>query len=171
MHVGPTGGNQMKSLTDAQDESCELISAIELIEDQTEPEKFQKTLRIKSFKAFEWLQAERTVYDLLTCILATQMLEKVMFTFFKWHKQEAWLTLETAPLVRMANMNTSPAVEAVREIANMMVTSAIQFETGRLPLNDLVEGAIQCCFFLELNFLKFQNLLDAVRFVILVFNN
>ena len=26
-------------------------------------------------------------------------------------------------------------------------------------------------FFFELNFIKFQNLLDAVRFVILVFNN
>ena len=127
----------------ARDESSELVAAIELIEDTTEPDKFKKTLRIKSFKAFEWLEEDRTTYYLLTSVLATQMLERVMWTFFHWQKTDSWLKLESAPLIQMANMKTSPAVAALADIGKLMATRSVEVPAaGMVNLDDLLAGVL-----------------------------
>ena len=143
MHVTSSTGNNLHAITDAKDECSELVSAIELVEDATEPDKFKKSLRIKSYKAYEWLQSERTVYDLLTCTLTTRMAEKIMWEFFKWQKQEAWLSLETSPLIQMANMRRSPVVQAIQEIGNLMINSTISsMSNSTVSLDDLLEGTL-----------------------------
>lgn len=132
------------AFTGAREESSELVAAIELVEDATEPDKFKKTLSIKSFKAFEWLESERTTYYLLTSVLATQMLEQVMWKFFQWQKNDSWLKLESAPLIQMANMKTSPAVAALADIGDMMATSSVVVPSGcRVSLIDLLAGVVK----------------------------
>ena len=45
-----------------------MVVAVELVSDVTDSDRYRKTLRIKSYKAFEWLQSERTTDDLLTAM-------------------------------------------------------------------------------------------------------
>ena len=140
MHVSPTGEDKLSTLKTVGDECAELIPALELVGDQTEQEFYRKQLRIKSFKAYEWLENEKTVYNLASCVLATRMLERVMHQFMRWQSEETWITLE-APLIRMANMTTSPAAQAVLELGRMMQDGMVSaLTTGNVTLDDLTTG-------------------------------
>ena len=143
MHVSPAGGNDLPQVMDERQEECnELVSAVELVGDATESEHFLRVLRIKSFKVYEWLQSEKTAYNLLTCVLATQMLERVMWCFMGWQKSETWMTLENAPLIRMSNMHTSPAASAIRELSAMMQTGVISaFSSGNVTIDEMTQGS------------------------------
>ena len=142
MHVSPTGSSDLPQVMDERQEECnELVSAVDLVGDVTESEQFLKILRIKSFKVYEWLQCEKTAYNLLTCVLATQMLERVMWCFMRWQKAETWMTLENAPLIRMTNMHTSPAATAIRELSLMMQTGVISaLSSGTVTIDEMTQG-------------------------------
>lgn len=120
-----SGGLSADLLADGKLEATEMVPATDLVSDASEQGAYRKVLRIKSFKAFEWLKSERTVYDLLTCTLVNQVLEKIMWTFMAWQRDEACLALETAPLIQMANSKKSPAVRAMVELSNIMKSASL----------------------------------------------
>ena len=118
-----------------------MVVAVELVSDVTDSDRYRKTLRIKSYKAFEWLQSERTTYDLLTACLISQALELIMWTFMQWQRDEVWLSLETAPLVQMASAIKSPAVRAINGLSNMMKTDEFSTPfTDGIDVQVLAEG-------------------------------
>lgn len=126
MHKGSS-----ENLECGKQESTEMVQAVEMIADAADQQNYRKALRIKSFKAFEWLQSEKTVYNLLTCVLISQALETIMWTFMAWQRESAWLTLESAPLIRMANSKSSPAVQAMKELSQLLRNAsfdAVDFE-------------------------------------------
>ena len=130
MHSVPSGATTLATLEEGRSEAAEMISAVQLVSDTTDNDSYRKALRIKSYKAFEWLRSEFTVFSLLTCTLVSQALEQVMWTFMSWQRRETWLSLEEAPLIQMASPSRSPAIRALRELSDMMRTSAVSTHYG-----------------------------------------
>ena len=139
--VVETGACTLDNLEIGKHEATEMVSSVEIISDATDNNFYRKSLRIKSFKAFEWLQSEFTVYNLLTCTLVSQLLEKIMWTFMSWQHRETWLSLEDAPIIHMANSKTSPAVRSMNELSGMLRTSACSALCDvNVTIDELAEG-------------------------------
>lgn len=117
MRTGTTMDTLFKQ---SKSEVEELIPATALVDDVTDGDSYQNALRIKSFKAYEWLLREASVYHLLICTLANQALEHVMYTFMKWQRDDYWLRPGQSPLILMANMKLSPATNACHDVHCLM---------------------------------------------------
>ena len=143
MHSG-SGTSTLEMLESGKQESSELIEAVALVSDTTsENDGYRKQLRIKAYKAFEWLKSEYTVYNLSICALVSGALEKIMWSFMKWQHTDAWLSMDTAPLLQMSNPKRSPAVRCMNELSSMMQTLEISTSSGMgLTIMEFLEGGI-----------------------------
>ena len=131
MHKSATG-----SITDifcqGALETTELVPATALVDDVTEPEAYKKALRIKSYKTYEWLCKEATVFHLLICAVTNSALEHIMHTFMLWQRDEFWLVPGKSPLILMANSSLSPATKACSEIHGLMTRTQCPDSHGSL---------------------------------------
>ena len=111
------------------EESNELVTTADVVLDPVESggktSLFQKSLRIKAYKAYCWLNNSETVYDLLVAVARVLPLESVMWTFMAWQEKGAHLSLEESPLIQMTNSTTSPAQIAVSDLCKILATGDI----------------------------------------------
>lgn len=96
---------------------------------------FHKVMRVKSWKMYQWLCDESSIFHVFCCCCVMQCLEHVMFSFMKWQEQDTWLIPGQSPLICMANMTTSPAARAILDLSHIM--SASLFSTENVTLEDL----------------------------------
>lgn len=103
---------------------------------------YRKTLRVKSTKAYQWLLDEASLYHVLICTLTNRTLERVLFTFLKWQRDEQWLEVGKSPLILMANPTTSPAVHALKRLFNLMKKG--ECADDGFVLEQLLQGPAPC---------------------------
>ena len=122
-----------------QVETTELLPATALVDDITEPELYQKALRIKSFKTYQWLCQEASVFHLLVCAITNSALEHIMHTFMLWQRDDFWLVEGKSPLILMANIALSPATRACKQLHLLMTQDLCSIDT-LFPLDAIVKG-------------------------------
>ena len=100
-------------------ESSESVVASDLLEAIENKEVYQKTMRIKSFKAHQWLVSPNAVHDVLLCVAVLAPLEHCMYKFMTWLSEDAFVWKETSPVIEMGS-DRSPAFAAVRHLSHIM---------------------------------------------------
>lgn len=138
MHKQP-GESINQVFSQGQVETTELLPATSLVGDVSEPELYQKVLRIKSFKTYEWLCNEASVFHLLVCALTNSALEHIMHTFMLWQRDDFWLVEGKSPLILMSNTALSPAINACSEISLLMTQNLCSVDIP-VPLPTLLKG-------------------------------
>lgn len=128
-----------KTVAQARADCVELIPTVSFLPQLDSNEMFQKTMRIKSLKLYEFLCAEASVHHSFVCALVMRSLERVMYTFMDWQKRDAHLlTNGDAPLIVMANEDRSPTVRCIQELSSIMTTGCVF--PGGVTVAALVEG-------------------------------
>lgn len=115
------------SLAEVRAEGAELVPFSSTLENAADAAGlYQKVLRVKSLKTYEWLIAESSVYHIFVTVVASAALERCMFTFMKWQENDqSFVTGEPTAIMQMANMKHSPAARAIRHLANILTTGKI----------------------------------------------
>ena len=117
-------------------------STSEFLQSETSTELYQKVLRVKATKTYQWLQSQTSVYRMFLSTLAVTPMEQLMFCFLRWQRMDAYLRKENPPVVMMADPTLSPACNAIRSICD-------QLKTGKLFPHDaesiLIMEAAECC--------------------------
>ena len=115
-----------------------LVDGMAATADLTGEDLYRKALRVKSTKTYEWLLCQGTVHHLLVCTLVNRALERVMYAFMRWQRDEYWLRTTDSPIILMSNPSTSPAMGAIQQIFALM-TNEHCLEDG-FHLQHLLEG-------------------------------
>ena len=131
------------TITSMQTESSELLSLSAYLTDSSEPNLFHKILRVKSLKTYNWLLNESSVYHLAICCITVGALERIMFKLMKWQQVDRCEMIGgQAPLIQMANMNHSPAAQAVRHLSHIL--TARKIGAHQIDLAFLTAGRMVC---------------------------
>lgn len=94
-------------------------------------------------KTYQWLIDEASIYHLVVTVTVVSVLERIMYCFMNWQeKDQCFVSNGKTPLVQMANMATSPAARAIRDLANILTSAKIG--THRVPIEDFVAGHYMC---------------------------
>lgn len=126
----------------AQEEVREVVSVGTHMESALDSETYHKELRIKSLKAYEWLNNASTPHELLISVLTHSVLERIMYTFLKWQTDEVWLQRGLSPIVLMASFDKSPVVKALTNLASLMTADTLSSGSAFVPWTDLMQGEL-----------------------------
>ncbi len=122
-----------------QGEGEELVLFSETLMDSSSSGMYHKILRVKSSKTYEWLANEASVFHLFVTVAAVSQLERCMYKFMQWQQEDScFATNEQTPLMRMANIETSPAATAVRHLVYILKTGKLG--TQDVHYEDFVSG-------------------------------
>lgn len=122
------GIGKLKGLRAQFSASNDLVSTADFLNDSGSgsTELFIKTLRIKAFKAYEWLGAPDSPFKVLITILAEGPLEHIMFKFLEWQGEDEFAMADCPPLVQMVtDSDKSPIYKAVARLQQLLTTRAI----------------------------------------------
>ena len=117
-------------------------STSEFLQPETSTELYQKVLRVKAIKTYQWLQSQTAVYRMFLSTLAVTPMEQLMFCFLRWQRRDAYLRKQNPPVVMMTDPTLSPACNAIRSLCD-------QLKTGKVfPHHDdsiSIMDAAECC--------------------------
>eukprot|EP00439_Symbiodinium_sp_Y106_P068934 s1213_g11.t2 len=123
MHLHGITREKNHMLNDDTDDT--MLATSEFIESEGSIELYRKTLRIKAKKSLDWVRDTTSCYKLLLSALVISPMERIMYTFMKWQRTQAFLSKTSPPAVLMANPSRSPACAAMPQLCGQM-------QTGRL---------------------------------------
>ena len=115
---------KVKALEREFQESEESMPTSTFLRDSDSTEFYRKVLRVKAFKAFQFLRSEHSLFRSLLCTVVVGKFERVMYTFMKWQRDDFELT-EFPPLVRMVNPDDSPITQALSSIKELLTMGRI----------------------------------------------
>lgn len=103
------------------------ITGTEMIEAQAgdSTELYRKVMRVKAGKTLEWLQNNRSVYDVFLSVLGVSPMEHIMHQFMKWQESEAYLREIDPPMVVMTSAVQSPVCIGMREVLSTMLSGQV----------------------------------------------
>lgn len=75
---------------------------------------YQRTMRVRSRKANEWMTSNNLLQSLLASLFALHPVEKLLHRIFKEQERQDWRSTnpELRPLIKLASVQKSPAIEA-----------------------------------------------------------
>lgn len=117
-------------------ESDESMPTSTFLKDSDSTEFYRKVLRVKAFKAFQFLRNEHSLFRSMLCTTVIGKFERVMYTFMKWQRDDFELT-EFPPLVRMLHPDDSPITQALASI-NQLLTMGCIIATSSLTFQDVM---------------------------------
>ena len=115
-------------------ESSEQVATADLLEAIENQEVYQKTMRIKAFKAYQWLATPCIVHDVLLVSTIMGPLEQCMYKFMAWQNEDAQLWELTSPVIEMTSAR-SPAVDAAMQLCYLMENDGRVRSSGALLAN------------------------------------
>ena len=118
------GMQRMRALEREFQQSDEPVSTSTFLQECNSTELYKKMLRVKAFKACQFLRNEESLFQSFLCTTVVRKFEHVMFTLMKWQRDDFELT-EFPPLVRMLDRDNSPVMTAIIEIKRLMTTGTI----------------------------------------------
>lgn len=117
-------------------ESDESMPTSTFLKESDSTDFYRKVLRVKAFKAFQFLRNEHSLFQSLLCTIVMGKFERVMYTFMKWQRDDFELT-EFPPLVRMLYPEDSPITQALASIKQLLTFGCI-IATSPLTFQDVM---------------------------------
>ena len=138
------GKSKLRSLKTTYDEANSTMTAAEFIQSSVLPgastELHRKTMGIRAYKAFTWLGADNTRVNLLITTACLAPLERIMFTFLGWQRDNLFLMDVPSPIAIMSTPS-SPARQAVTALYSLMAEGKLMSVSDpRVRFVDLMEG-------------------------------
>lgn len=126
------------------EESNRNMSAVEFLQSSVLPgastEMFRRELRIKAFKAFQFLADPKAVYELVSTNITMGPLERILWTMLGWQSKGCMFDDCSSPIAIMAS-DQSPARLAVRELLRFMISNKFEPQScDGLSLDELASG-------------------------------
>lgn len=107
------GQTQLHALERKFHEGEETIPTSAYLQQLGSTELHQKELKVKSFKAYEFLRAEDSLFRVFLSVAIIRPFERLMYLFMSWQRDDTFLT-QRPPLVEMSKIKDSPQMLAVR---------------------------------------------------------
>jgi hypothetical protein len=119
----PGGGIQTIQTSESDDLAMQEISMDVLLSCSIK-DLVHKAKGPRSDKAWTLLADRVSSYSFAQSIITNLFAEHIMYTFFKWQKDESWLDpdMSATPRVILANPARSPVTEAIDNIATLLST-------------------------------------------------
>lgn len=138
------GKSKLKSLKTTFDEANSTMTAADFLQSSVLPgastDLHRKAMGIRAYKAFTWLGTDNTRVNLLITTACLAPLEKIMFTFLGWQRDNLFLMDAPSPIAIMSPPS-SPARQAVTDLYNLMTDGKlISVSDPRVCFLDLMEG-------------------------------
>ena len=119
-------------------ESDQLIATSEFLQESGSMELHRKALRVKAFKAHEFLSGKDTPQKVLLSTVFITPLERMMWKFLEWQGSDECLSAELPPLVQMTHETLSPWGICLDELRVLFTTGSVQ--QSSCALRDLAKG-------------------------------
>lgn len=105
---------------------------------------FQRSMRIKAHKAYEWMQQRESLYHLLITVATVSPMESIMFRFLKWQHENSMYHKECSPLATMST-SESPARRAVDSLLQLMLLGKVSGVSDEsVTIFDIAQGQNSC---------------------------
>lgn len=127
----------------------EHVSGAELIEAPTgnSSDLYRKVLRVKAGKTLQWLDENRSVYNVFLSVVWVTLMERIMYQFMKWQETQAYLLEIDPPMVVMASSLRSPACVAIRDMIGTMLSGKAPGQgDSEVTIADLLDGNLLAMF-------------------------
>ena len=102
-------------------ESEEALPTSTYLQEHNSTDLYRKALKVKSFKTYEWLRGEDTLFRVMLCTVIMRPFEKLMYLFLNWQSKDVFLA-ECPPLVQMSRKQTAPHLDIIRELRELMLS-------------------------------------------------